>query len=301
MTQLSPEQRRLLNEFIHKKEIVDLIKSIHSNIKAKNEAPFVISMQSLIARLGMMISTAFGEKRNIGSCIGSLKFLCLTLLNNNDLFNQWQKSKINLNANQIKHSLKEITTFINTIVGLYDLTIGSIIDKYNLPMLNAMRINGNPAIKPDSNKPQPAKNIYSPNPNSKPAKQKTRAPYIPPDTNTKKLIKDGSCSLLAAIYKHNGIIEKGFFKKKYITACVNVQPNGGKEGYPISEIYGIFSFNSRYFNKKLKLNSGINYIELEYPPDDIACWSYLTVEIFVVFKIGILKRKTLSISLSLDF
>ena len=303
MAQLKPEQKTRLNELIHKKENVELIKSVQINAKEKNEAAFVVSLQSLIAHLGMMMMRiTFGQNDKQGSCVSSLNFLCLTVLNDKELLNRWKKSKINQNANKVKHTLEEITALINTCVGLYDLMVGSIMDKYGLQMLSAMKINGNPVININAPKPQPKQpQENKPVEKKENKKQKKYTPTFVKksyDNDRKQFVKEGACSLSATISHKNGIIEKGLFnKKKYMTANVYIQPNGGKEQYPLAELYGnVYIRDDK--TKKINLEKGNNYIEVEYIQNECTC---IDLEVCAVFKVGLLKRKAVKTSLYLHF
>jgi hypothetical protein len=112
---------------------------------------FSTSMQNLVSKTGMIVSTVVVERKiQRRTYIGSVDYLCDTILKDKSLYSSFRITEINENANNVKHSLEKNKKLdIPEIIHQFNRLIDKLVVRLGLTALNAakltLKVNNPPA------------------------------------------------------------------------------------------------------------------------------------------------------------
>lgn len=99
---------------------------------------FITEMQNLITKLGIMISDASINQKNITYCSQSICYLCNEVLDSSSLEKSFESIGLNDKGNQGKHTISTNRIDMDKCVQLYNSLINNIMSNYPLPSLKHM-------------------------------------------------------------------------------------------------------------------------------------------------------------------
>lgn len=114
---------------LHEKSTAAYFKSLITDVNNRYETRFATDMQIYVTRLGIIASKAVtGRHITANTYLGSIDFLCNTLLKNSNLYNMLRAIEVNSEGNSGKHSAKNIKTDIEECVRQYNRLIRALVD-----------------------------------------------------------------------------------------------------------------------------------------------------------------------------
>lgn len=126
------------------KSTIALYLSLKSCKENNYETVFIQSLQSYVTRLGLILKECVIEPvyKYPTTLLGSIDYICKDIINDKSLHQIFKKVLgINEDGNNIKHSLKNVDTNINSVVDQYNLLIKRIISTTDIQAFKKCFIN----------------------------------------------------------------------------------------------------------------------------------------------------------------
>lgn len=112
---------------------------------------FITTLQTLITKVGIIISSVDYNGVAISYCSQSIEYLCKKVLDDERLFNKFSEVGINSKGNNGKHRIETQHINIDKAVSLFNTLINSIVNKYNLPSLKYLIIKKKSTVNQKNN------------------------------------------------------------------------------------------------------------------------------------------------------
>ena len=305
MISLKPNANATVNKLCYSDSVIAFYYSVCEDYANEYVQPFVTNMQTLITKVGIIMSNVATKKVNISYCYQSINFLCKTVLNKPELGKKFDQLGINSKGNKGKHSLENNKIDLNKAVQVFNELINSIVNKYNLPALKALlvvkKIKGNT----NQNKQQQSYQSYY-GELSKQTSQKNNYSSAPKISH--KHAKDESTisdeldvSLFVKLEKGKGYYTKGIFNKKKMLNVV-LMVDFPTCDYKFKSMTATFKCRGNTFVKKIPIVDKVyQTTDMEVDLDASLFSGNITVTVVGIYKIGVFKTKQIKTTISKTF
>ena len=309
MITLKPNANATINKLCYEDSVIAFYYSVCENYANGYIQPFVTNMQTLITKVGIIMSTVSTKKVYISYCYGSIKYLCNTVLNKPELAKKFDQLGINEKGNKGKHSLENNKIDLNKAVQVFNELIESIVNKYNLPALKALLVTKRTKGNTNQNNQQQSYQSYYGS-LMKPASQKNNHTPAPKANSTPKIkhAKEESTisdeldvSLYVKLEKGKGYYTKGLFNKKKMLN-VRLMVDFPTMDYKFKSMTATFKCRGNTFVKKIPIVDEVyQTTDMEVDLDASLFSGNITVTVVGVYKIGLFKTKQIRTTISKNF
>ena len=202
-----------LAQFIKMPSVNQVFSDVCEEYAKGNEVTFSISIQVLITKVGNLMSRISTKSVNVSYYSKARDYLCMTVLENQNLKQRMLKLNINNAGNQGKHTLANPSIRMDDVVRVYNEMINDINSKYNLSSILSLIVtrklnntNQHSSYPPKQNQQpvQPSKSQNQPSKPSQPPK---------PANPFKSKSKDPFFTLSVELKKGDGHFQKGLIRK----------------------------------------------------------------------------------------
>lgn len=293
MINLKPNANQIINQLAYEDGVRAFYFSVCERYANGYTQLFITDFQSLITKLGIIISKASTNERNISYCAQSISYLCNDVLDNPNLENTLNSLGINYKGNRGKHDIITNRIDLDRCVSTYNNIVNTISIKYKLPALNAMVVSKR--LKHSTSSTSMYKQQPSYKPTNLPTKKKQIIDSHPDETAT---TNDERLRLSAELTKGDGRYTKGiFYKTNMVNFVINVSIKN-PDNLKISSVTAIFKCGSNVAERKLSTESrSKTKIDLETSKFS----GNIEASVIVVYKLSLFKTKQIKATVSKNF
>ena len=294
MIELKPNANQKLKEMMYENGVRAFYLDVCEKYSKNFVQVFITNMQTLIAKLGMMISEVSTVRVRIDHCSQSIHYLCKTVLDNPSLENKFDKIGINGKANKGKHTRTTNSIDMDMCVQTYNNLVSAIANKYNLHSLNDMIVK-----KKTQQTAAPVTNISAPQP-KKPTTPKTSGATAKKNNHPDEFATtaDEKLRLSARLERGDGRYQKGFLNKKSMINFLITISIDNPDNLKINSVTAYFKCG-RYTCER-KLSTACNSTtEIDLETSKFS--GNIEASVIAVYKIGLLKTKQIKSTVSKNF
>lgn len=296
MIHLKKNANQLINNIVHEDGVSAFYLDVCEKYSKGYIQTFITTLQTLITKVGIIISSVDYNGVAISYCSQSIEYLCKKVLDDERLFNKFSEVGINSKGNNGKHRIETQHINIDKAVSLFNTLINSIVNKYNLPSLKYLIIKKKNTVNQKNN--ENYSSYYHRMYDAPKKNEVTRTPLRNNNPNDTATTCDERIKLKADLKIGDGRYKKGIFKK---VSMVNFQlhvfidnPNNLK----ISSVIATIKCGNNTETKKLSTeNNSITDFDL----DTNRFSGNIVVTIIATYKIGLFKAKTIKATVSKSF
>lgn len=309
MITLKQNANAMVKKLCYEDSVIAFYYSVCENYANGYIQPFVTNMQTLITKVGMIVSTVSTKKVYISYCYRSITYLCNTVLNKPELAKKFDQLGINAKGNKGKHSLENNKIDLDKAVQVFNELIDSITNKYNLPALKALLLSKRTKEKPNQDKRQQSYQSYygsltkqAPQKSNYASAPKANTPPKTKHANDEATISDElDVYLYAKLENGKGYYTKGLFNKKKMLN-VRLLVDFPTWNYKFKSVTATFKCRGNAFTKKIPIVDGTyQTTEVEVDLDGSLFSGNITVTVVGIYKIGLFKTKQIKTTISKTF
>ncbi len=131
----------IIEEGINVKGFVETWSACKEMARRKNHSGFATDMQALITKLGIVIADAVdNEMPAVDTCLDALSFLCLDILEDENLLTDFNKTGLNTKANLSKHENTAVFVDFDRLTTLYHVLLNRLEKLFSTDCLRSVRL-----------------------------------------------------------------------------------------------------------------------------------------------------------------
>lgn len=298
MITLKPNANNTVNTLCHKDAVIAYYYSICENYANNHIQLFITDLQTLITKVGMIMSEVSTRHVYISYCRKAIDYLCDTVLDDPRLKVKFNNLGINDKGNKGKHSLITNTLNLDTAAAVFNEMIIAISNKYHLPAIKTLLIEKKKKEKSGINNTLNAYQEYYRNLYNRPIETHHASSSSPNRTEKEKakhneasVEDEAGASMRITLSMGKGYYTKGIFKKvKMLNLLLYVDCYTGD--YKLKSLKATIKCGSNIITKKVPASTEYrDSRELVLDLDASLFKGKITATVVGIYKIGLFKTK----------